>query len=213
MNSYLSVLKQYADFSGRTRREEYWVFVLYNLTIAICAILLDNIFRITMGEAAYGPLYGLYALATFIPGLAVAVRRLHDVGKSGWMILIGLIPIIGTIWLLVLLLSKGEEGENLYGEDPIDDEIVPSFGDEIVALLIVFYCMNSAFWGIMPKMEIDFFQSNTQKIGAPLLNIIGGLLPIYLACFVKNGSRRIFVLVLAVLLLLYDFYLIATQVR
>lgn len=213
MNSYLGVLKQYADFSGRTRREEYWVFVLYNLTIAVCAILLDNIFGITMGEAGYGPLYGLYALATFIPGLAVAVRRLHDVGKSGWMILIGLIPIIGTIWLLVLLLSKGEEGENLYGEDPIDDEIVPSFGEEIVVLLIVFSFLTSAFWGIMQKMEIDFFQSNTRKIASALLPIIWGLLPVYLACFIKNESRRIFALVLAVLLLLYDFYLIATQIR
>jgi uncharacterized membrane protein YhaH (DUF805 family) len=118
MNWYLKVLKQYADFSGRARRKEYWMFVLFNMIFAIVAAILDNVLGIAMEGTGYGPLYGIYALAVLIPGLAVAVRRLHDVGKSGWMILITLIPLIGAIWLLVLLVTDSNLGENQYGQNP-----------------------------------------------------------------------------------------------
>ena len=118
MNWYLKVLKQYADFSGRARRTEYWMFVLFNMIFAIVAMILDNVLGIAMEGIGYGPLYGLYALAMLIPGLAVAVRRLHDVGKSGWMILIALIPLIGAIWLLVLMVTDSNPGENEYGQNP-----------------------------------------------------------------------------------------------
>jgi len=118
MNWYLKVLKQYADFSGRARRKEYWMFVLFNMIFAIVAMILDNVLGIAMEGIGYGPLYGLYALAMLIPGLAVAVRRLHDVGKSGWMILIALIPLIGSIWFLVLMVTDSNAGENQYGQNP-----------------------------------------------------------------------------------------------
>src|SRR5690606_6811399 len=128
MNWYLKGLKQYADFGGRARRTEYWMFVLFNTTFAIIAMILDNIFDLTIGELPYGAFYILYALFALIPGLAVSVRRLHDVGKSGWMILVSLIPIVGGIWLLVLLLTDSEPGENEYGTNPQaiqDGELIP----------------------------------------------------------------------------------------
>lgn len=118
MKWYLKVLKQYADFSGRARRKEYWMFFLFNMIFGMIAMILDNIFGIAFGGIGYGPLYGLYTLAVFIPGLAVAIRRLHDVGKSGWMILINLIPIIGVIWFFVLLVTDSNPGENQYGQNP-----------------------------------------------------------------------------------------------
>ncbi|MBW7843823.1 MAG: DUF805 domain-containing protein [Ignavibacterium sp.] len=118
MNWYLAVLKNYAGFSGRARRKEYWMFVLFNVIFAIVAMILDNVLGIAIEGVGYGPLYGLYLLAMIIPSLAVAVRRLHDVGKSGWMILISLIPIIGAIWLLVLMVTDGNPGENQYGPNP-----------------------------------------------------------------------------------------------
>jgi uncharacterized membrane protein YhaH (DUF805 family) len=77
-----------ADFSGRARRSEYWYFVLFNMIFAIVAVVLDNILGTAIEGVGYGPIYGLYVLALLVPGLAVAVRRLHDVGKSGWMFLI-----------------------------------------------------------------------------------------------------------------------------
>ncbi len=118
MNWYLKVLKQYADFNGRARRKEYWMFVLFNIIFAICAIFIDNIIGTAIDGIGYGIIYLLYTLAVFIPGLAVTVRRLHDIGKSGWMILVGLIPFIGGIWLLVLTVTEGNSGANEYGPDP-----------------------------------------------------------------------------------------------
>ena len=118
MNWYLKCLKQYADFSGRARRQEYWMFVLFNMIFAIVAIIIDNVVGTESPELGYGVFNGLYTLAVFIPGVAVAVRRLHDVGKSGWMFFIGLIPLVGTIWLSVLMVKDSQQGTNKWGENP-----------------------------------------------------------------------------------------------
>ena len=126
MNYYLKVLKDYATFSGRARRSEYWYFALFNVIFAIVASLLDRLigdtFTTNFGSVpmnlGYGYIYVLYALAVFIPGLAVLVRRLHDVGKSGWFFFIILIPLVGFIWLLVLLFTDSQYGPNKYGLNP-----------------------------------------------------------------------------------------------
>jgi uncharacterized membrane protein YhaH (DUF805 family) len=118
MNWYLQVLKKYAEFGGRARRKEYWMFALFNVIFLIVAIILDNVLGTTIGVLPYGVFYFLYALAVLLPGLAVGVRRLHDVGKSGWMMLIGLIPLIGAIWLLVLVCTDSQVGTNKWGENP-----------------------------------------------------------------------------------------------
>ncbi|AAM72805.1 MAG TPA: DUF805 domain-containing protein [Chlorobaculum sp.] len=118
MNWYLQVLKKYAEFNGRARRKEYWMFALFNIIFLIAAMIIDNIAGTTIGVLPYGLFYFVYALAVFIPGLAVGVRRLHDVGKSGWFYLIILIPIVGAIWLLVLFCTDGVVGQNEYGINP-----------------------------------------------------------------------------------------------
>lgn len=119
MNWYLQVLKNYAIFDGRARRKEYWMFFLFNLIFAIVATVLDNLLGLAIKDLGYGPFYILYALATLIPGIAVGVRRLHDTGKSGWYLLLGLIPCVGGIILLVFFVTAGDVGENEYGPDPI----------------------------------------------------------------------------------------------
>jgi len=119
MKWYLKVLKQYADFNGRARRTEYWMYILFNMIFAIIAAILDNILGLKFSsESPYGFIYMVYALSVFIPGLAVSVRRLHDVGKSGWFLLIAFIPIIGAIWLLILYFTEGDSGTNQYGLNP-----------------------------------------------------------------------------------------------
>jgi len=118
MNWYLQVLKKYAEFGGRARRKEYWMFALFNIIFLIVAMILDNVLGTTVGVLPYGVFYFLYALAVLLPGLAVGVRRLHDVGKSGWMMLIVLIPLIGAIWLLVLVCTDSQAGSNKWGENP-----------------------------------------------------------------------------------------------
>ncbi|MEW1720158.1 DUF805 domain-containing protein [Streptomyces sp. NPDC093109] len=111
MNWYLDVLKNYAGFSGRARRQEYWMFFLFNIIAAIVVAIIGSVLDL-------GILSTIYALAVFIPTLAVGVRRLHDTGKSGWMLLLGLIPLVGFIILIVFFASEGEKGPNAYGPDP-----------------------------------------------------------------------------------------------
>ncbi|MFD9302779.1 DUF805 domain-containing protein [Streptomyces sp. NPDC060048] len=112
MHYYTDVLKKYADFSGRARRQEYWMFFLFNLGALIVVAIIDAV----IGTSPW--LYLLYALATFLPNLGVTVRRLHDSGKSGWWILIGIVPLIGGIWLLVLLATEGQPNPNQFGPSP-----------------------------------------------------------------------------------------------
>ena len=122
MNWYLKCWKQYADFSGRARRKEYWIFSLINYII----IFFLYIRQIVMIESTlwliFPIIFFLYAVAVFLPGLAVNIRRLHDIGKSGWWYLIYLIPIIGAIWLTVLMCLDSEPGENQWGENPKEIE-------------------------------------------------------------------------------------------
>lgn len=112
MEWYLKVLKQYVGFSGRAQRKEYWMFVLFNMIAMIILTVLDKV----IGTEPL--LYGLYSIAVLLPSLAVSIRRLHDSGKSGAWILIGLIPFIGAIVLLVFMCTDSQPNDNQYGPNP-----------------------------------------------------------------------------------------------
>lgn len=118
MNWYIEVLKKYAVFSGRARRKEYWYYFLINFLIITALLLIDNMLGTLDKEAGMGLLSGIYALAVLIPGLAVAVRRLHDSGRKGWWVLLTLIPIIGPIILIFFLIQDSTPGDNAYGPNP-----------------------------------------------------------------------------------------------
>ena len=128
MDWYLKVFRQYADFTGRARRKEYWMFQLFNWIFFIIAFAIDYMI---MTKGGFPIINILFTLVILLPSLAVTVRRLHDVGKSGWMILISLIPIIGGIWLFVLLVTNGEPGENIYGINPKGTGIDFNFGNNV----------------------------------------------------------------------------------
>ena len=112
MNWYLEGLKKYAVFSGRARRKAYWMFTLFNVIIVI---VLGIIEVLVGGPGIVGM---LYSLAVLIPGIAVLVRRLHDTNRSGWWLLIGLVPLIGPIILLVFVVQDSQAGANQYGPNP-----------------------------------------------------------------------------------------------
>jgi uncharacterized membrane protein YhaH (DUF805 family) len=118
MNWYLEVLKKYADFNGRARRKEYWMFFLFNVIISIALLIVDGILGTSAVPGTIGLLGVVYLLALLIPGIAVAIRRLHDTGRSGWWILIGLVPFVGGIILIVFLVQDGTPGENQFGKNP-----------------------------------------------------------------------------------------------
>jgi uncharacterized membrane protein YhaH (DUF805 family) len=122
MKYYLLALRRYAEFRSRSNRSEYWYFALFNLLFAGIALAVDNLFGTTYPQVWYGYLYTAYALTILVPQLAVTIRRLHDTNRSGWFLLLAIIPVVGPIWVLVLLAMKGTPGENMYGPDPNDKD-------------------------------------------------------------------------------------------
>ena len=118
MKYFIHVLKNFANFKGRARRKEYWMFGLFYYLIFLLMFFLDNMLGITLDGIGYGLLSIGYLLLMFVPSLSVLVRRLHDVGKSGWWMLILFVPIIGGIWLFILLVTDSKLKENEYGKNP-----------------------------------------------------------------------------------------------
>ena len=122
--------RRYADFSGRARRKEFWSYVLFVWVTFFLLMYLDSVLGLGGTATGYaeggsvgfnmsgGLLSLLFALAALVPSIAVSVRRLHDLGKSGWMLLVWLIPLFGWFYLLFLYLQPGLTGPNAYGADP-----------------------------------------------------------------------------------------------
>ncbi|MBG2913418.1 DUF805 domain-containing protein [Proteus cibarius] len=125
MNWYLEVIKNnYANFSGRARRKEYWMFTLVNTIIItiLYAIVISSI-DMNTGEMSslgsiVGIILGIYSLAIIIPSLAVTIRRFHDQDKSGWMFLLAFIPAVGGLIVFVFMCLEGTKGDNRFGPDP-----------------------------------------------------------------------------------------------
>lgn len=118
MKWYLKVLRNYAEFKGRARRTEFWMFALFNFIFTVIAIIIDIQMGTFSEVVSLGVLSGLYSLFVLIPSIAVSVRRLHDTNRSGWWFLLIFIPFIGPLWLLVLYIIEGTHGDNKYGHDP-----------------------------------------------------------------------------------------------
>ncbi|PEJ59509.1 hypothetical protein CN692_04765 [Bacillus sp. AFS002410] len=112
MQWYIKVLKNYIGFHGRASRTEYWMFMLINAIITFIFTLVDD-FANTKEMFA-----GIYGLLTLIPLIAVGVRRLHDIGRSGWWYLISIIPFLGSLILLIMACFKSEDHENRFGPVP-----------------------------------------------------------------------------------------------
>lgn len=125
-----SVYKNYLNFNGRAARSEYWNFFLFSIVTSIVIMVVEV--TLGMGHGSFmhggggfsvamsgGPLSTIWSLVNIIPGIAVGVRRLHDLDKSGWWLLIAFIPLIGAIILIVWLATKGTTGPNRFGEDQL----------------------------------------------------------------------------------------------
>jgi len=125
MNWFLEVLRKYAVFSGRARRMEYWMFYLFSFIFTIVFGIIDAVVGSFNPETGMGLFGGIYLLAIIIPSIAVLVRRLHDTNRSGWWLLIGLIPIVGAITLLVFSVLDGTPGTNQYGGNPKVAPVLP----------------------------------------------------------------------------------------
>lgn len=118
MGWYLEVLRKYAVFTGRARRKEYWFFVLFNVIFLIVISFIDRAIGTFNSQTGVGLLTSIYWLAVLIPAIAVGVRRLHDIGRSGWWLLLVFIPVIGPLIIFVMMLFNSEPGTNSYGPNP-----------------------------------------------------------------------------------------------
>lgn len=115
---YLNAWRRYIDVSGRSRRREYWFFVLFNLLISIGLGIIDGALGLGNADAGIGLLSGVYGIAVFLPSLAYAVRRCHDIGRSGWWLLLLIIPLLGPLIILIFMLMDSEPNDNAFGPNP-----------------------------------------------------------------------------------------------
>lgn len=118
MHYFTQALEQYATFSGRTSRKDFWMFMLMNILFALLAGFIGGLLAGLTHLGFFNYLSSLYALCVLVPGLAITVRRLHDTGRSGWWYFISFIPLIGFIWILVYMVLDSTPGTNSYGVNP-----------------------------------------------------------------------------------------------
>lgn len=121
-DAYITCLKKYATFTGRARRSEYWYFALFNIIFIILTVIFDHAIFDLENEDGVPVFTVFFMLAIALPTIAAIVRRLHDIGKSGGWFFIRFVPLIGQIWLIILLATNGENGRNEYGADPKNPE-------------------------------------------------------------------------------------------
>lgn len=127
------VTKRYFDFTGRSRRRDFWMYTLFATVISLVAGIIDGLLGMKIGAdesvgGGFGVVQLILALALFLPGLGLTARRLHDTGRSGWWILIALVPFIGAVVLFVFEVLDSQPVENKWGPDPKAGERVAAFG-------------------------------------------------------------------------------------
>jgi uncharacterized membrane protein YhaH (DUF805 family) len=212
MNWYL--LKKYFYFSGRASRKEYWLFRLYNLFFITNAIIIDNTLIRGVIVGPLGICSLLCLLVIIIPFLAIAIRRLHDVGKSGWMVLIELIPIIGNIWFLVLTCSPGDLEDNQYGTSPKEIQAGTLINKNTInpSIFISLAWSFSSFIliVIIPRfanlLNFNIFSTNFFEFVSILTGSTGLIIPICLAHLVKNKSTQLALYIFATTLMVFTLY-------
>lgn len=209
MNWYIKVLKQYADFEGRARRAEYWLFSVLSLVFTYIAVLLDYTIGTNYGLLPFGVIYTIYFLGILVPTFAVTVRRLHDVGRSGWMIFISLIPLVGSVWLLTLLAIDSDSEENKYGVSPKSLNIpIKTYKNENAVLFVIAYIL---FVTILYKVLelIGFYRGESLFVElfsnfiSPVINLVWNIIPLILALMLNDKKKQIIGFVMGTLILYY----------
>ncbi|WP_314951773.1 DUF805 domain-containing protein [Tannerella forsythia] len=187
MKWFIKAFRQYADFSGRASRQEFWMFVLFNLLLAMAwafvAGLLTGLFGGSFDQESrlifMYKLIAIYYAVTTVPAMAVGVRRLHDTGRSGWWMLVSLVPIAGGIWLILLMCLDGSAGDNRYGSPPDGTTgNVPKYDLRQKALMwLTAFAVFSIYMCLLNLVDVFTNQWNT---GTDQLNLLLTLLGSFL---------------------------------
>lgn len=131
MTWFLMALNKYATFSGRSRRKEYWMFTLFSVLISVGMAIIDTLVGTYNAAAGIGLLQGLFVLAILVPSIALAARRLHDTGRSGWLQLLFIIPLVGIVLWIIWMAKDGDYGVNKYGPNPKTADVYPQDGNAL----------------------------------------------------------------------------------
>jgi uncharacterized membrane protein YhaH (DUF805 family) len=209
MNWYVNAIKNYALFDGRSTRMEYWLFVLFNVLFAILAYSFDLIFGLKIGDTGLGPIYLVYALFSFIPGLAIAIRRLHDIDKNGWTLLLAFIPIIGGIWLILLFCKEGDDDQNAFGpkrEEELEFIHSNSKNNQLLIIAFAWILFSKLLWTLFPIVFGDYYKNEYFTKFNEIMLLFSGLFPLLLASAMKNHKWKIICLLIALLYFILNFY-------
>lgn len=211
MKWYLHALRNFSNFDGRSSRTEYWMFVLFNTMFAVFFYSLDLIFKLQFEKFGLGPCYLLYTLIAILPGLALSVRRLHDVGRKGSFIFIALLPFIGSIWLLILFLTKSDAEENDYGNKPVNSDIAEFVNNDTTNLNILITALswlffNKVLWSIVASYTEDYYNNKSFIYFNELISLLWAFFPILLSLTIKVPRWKIIFLVGSVIYMIYSFY-------
>jgi hypothetical protein len=183
------------------------MFSLFNLIFLSVAIMLDNLIGWTAPNIGFGPLYGIYILVVAIPSIAVSVRRLHDTGSSGWLVLVGLVPVVGQVWFLVKMLQDGTQGENRFGRDPKEsttgDLVSTEYTDSALVFTILWIILANIFYRVLPAISPEYYSETWFLKTSIVLNFIWSLLPILIAIAIRNKTMQIILFGLGALYLVY----------
>jgi len=221
MDWYFNVLKKYSAFSGRETRRDYWMFILFNGILAMVALILDNVLRLTVTQAKFGVFYLVVVLTLLVPTLSATSRRLHDTNKSFWWSCLFFIPVVGFIWLVVLLVKEGNLGTNKYGDSPLykeidDDEIDESegldfendsnIGDTIILLVVIWMVLSRLFFAVAPKLSGTLYTSHWFDMVNTIIGLMWTFVPFGLAFAVKNRTKQMTLFILGGVYLFYGLY-------
>jgi uncharacterized membrane protein YhaH (DUF805 family) len=210
MKWYLHAIQNYANFYGRASRTEYWMFALFNLVFAVLCYSTDLIFDLHFGKFGIGIFYGLYLAFSLVPSLAIGVRRLHDVGKSGSYLLLAIIPLIG-LYILALFCERSEEEYNAYGDKPINNDIAPFINDDktnsrIIIISLFWLFFSRIIWSIITLFVENFYQNEFFKQYNEIMSCIWMFFPLFLSLSIKNHKWKIILLICSAIYMIYGFY-------
>lgn len=210
ITQYSNALKQYAGFKGRSSRTDYWMFTLANIFLGFVAMYIDIGAGLTYKPLPYGVIYSIYSLAVLIPGLAITARRLHDSGKSGWFMLIGLIPGIGGVILIVFLLMPSQKHDNLYGvfQNTESESLIKPINPEWILLFIAcwFLFTNMLYKG-MELISSSYYSWAVWDVFIyPLISLVWSLIPISIGFAVKDKTKQIVIFIAGALYMFIYLY-------
>lgn len=205
--NYINAWKKCVLFQGRSSRREYWSFYLINAIISSIALVIDNVFDLNIKpfysrKSVIGLVFIVYALVSLLPSIAVFVRRLHDIGKPFGWIFLSFLPIVGSIILLVWLCRKGDKGENKYGEEVEECEVLEKYSDVYIVIVILWLVLESVLSKVLNLLMLKdnvthYVQSDLYYAYSTFSAIVVALIPILFALTIKNHRKKVVLLVIA----------------